>query len=156
MTTSTNGKFMSARDAVALIGDGDTVGLMGGGGGLMEATHLFEAVQARFLETGAPRRLTVMHALGIGDKKTKGMNCFAHEGLVQRVIGGHWVWSPAMQRLAEEEKIEAYILPGGVSSQLMREIGAGRPGLFTHVGLGTVCDPRQGGGRAADPELAEE
>lgn len=89
----------------------------------------------------------MVHALGIGDKKTKGMNCFAHEGLVRKVIGGHWVWSPAMQRLAEEEKIEAYILPGGVSSQLMREIGAGRPGLFTHVGLGTVCDPRQGGGR---------
>ena len=140
-------KFMSAAQAVALIRDGDTVGLMGGGGGLMEASCLFEAVQARFLATQQPRRLTVVHALGIGDKKTKGMNCFAHEGLVKRVIGGHWVWSPTMQRLAQEEKIEAYILPGGVSSQLMREIAAGRPGLFTHVGLGTVCDPRQGGGK---------
>jgi propionate CoA-transferase len=151
-------QFMSAAQAVELIRDGDTVGLMGGGGGLMEASHLFEAVQARFLATQAPRNLTVIHALGIGDKKTKGMNCFAHEGLVRRVIGGHWVWSPAMQQLAVQEKIEAYILPGGVSSQLMREIGAGRPGLFTHVGLGTVCDPRQGGGRmnaSARDDLAE-
>ena len=151
-------KFMSAAQAAELIRDGDTVGLMGGGGGLMEATHLFEAVQARFLSTAAPRNLTVMHALGIGDKRTKGMNCFAHEGLVRRVIGGHWVWSPAMQQLALDNKIEAYILPGGVSSQLMREIGAGRPGLITHVGLGTVCDPRHGGGRmndAAREELAE-
>lgn len=153
-----NTKFMSAAQAAALIRDGDTVGLMGGGGGLMEASCLFEAVQARFLATQTPRNLTMVHALGIGDKKTKGMNCFAHEGLVRKVIGGHWVWSPAMQRLAEEEKIEAYILPGGVSSQLMREIGAGRPGLFTHVGLGTVCDPRQGGGRmnaSAKDDLAE-
>jgi propionate CoA-transferase len=151
-------KFMTAAQAVALIRDGDTVGLMGGGGGLMEATHVFEAVQARFLATQHPRGLTVMHALGIGDKKTKGMNCFAHEGLVRRVIGGHWVWSPAMQQLAVDEKIEAYILPGGVSSQLMREIGAGRPGLFTHVGLGTVCDPRLGGGRmnaTAKDDLAD-
>jgi len=151
-------KFMSAAQAAELIRDGDTVGLMGGGGGLMEATCLFEAVQARFLKSGAPRNLTMVHALGIGDKKTKGMNCFAHEGLVRKVIGGHWVWSPAMQKLAQEEKIEAYILPGGVSSQLMREIGAGRPGLFTHVGLGTVCDPRQGGGRmnaSAKDDLAE-
>lgn len=154
----THSKFMTAAQAAELINDGDTVGLMGGGGGLMEATCLFEAVQARFLSTHAPRNLTMVHALGIGDKKTKGMNCFAHDGLVRKVIGGHWVWSPAMQRLAEEEKIEAYILPGGVSSQLMREIGAGRPGLFTHVGLGTVCDPRQGGGRmnkSAQSDLAE-
>lgn len=151
-------KFMSAAQAAQLIQDGDTVGLMGGGGGLMEATHLFEAVQQRFLETQRPRNLTLMHALGIGDKKTKGMNCFAHEGLVKRVIGGHWVWSPAMQQLALSNKIEAYILPGGVSSQLMREIGAGRPGLISHVGLGTVCDPRHGGGRmnaAAQDDLAE-
>lgn len=152
-------KFMTAVEAANLIKDNDTVGLMGGGGGLMEATHTFEAVQARFLSTQTPRNLTVMHALGIGDKKTKGMNCFAHEGLVKRVIGGHWVWSPAMQQLAVKEKIEAYILPGGVSSQLMREIGAGRPGLFTHVGLGTVCDPRQGGGcmnASADPNRLAE
>lgn len=151
-------KFMTATQAAQLIQDGDTVGLMGGGGGLMEATHLFEAVQERFLSTQAPKNLTVMHALGIGDKKTKGMNCFAHEGLVKRVIGGHWVWSPAMQKLALANKIEAYILPAGVSSQLMREIGAGRPGLISHVGLGTVCDPRHGGGRmndAAQDDLAE-
>ncbi len=151
-------KFMTAAQAAELIRDGDTVGLMGGGGGLMEATCLFEAVQSRFLATQCPRNLTLIHALGIGDKKTKGMNCFPHAGLVKRVIGGHWVWSPAMQRLAEEEKIEAYILPGGVSSQLMREIGAGRPGLFTHVGLGTVCDPRQGGGKmnaSANEDLVE-
>ena len=151
-------KFMTAAEAVALIRDNDTVALMGGGGGLMEATHLFEAVQARFLATQTPKRLTVVHALGIGDKKSKGMNCFAHEGLVKRVIGGHWVWSPAMQQLAEQEKIEAYILPGGVSSQLLREIGGARPGLFTHVGLGTVCDPRLGGGKmnkSAMEDLAE-
>jgi len=151
-------KFMSAAQAAELIRDGDTIGLMGGGGGLMEATHMFEAIQARFLSTQSPRNLSVMHALGIGDKKTKGMNCFAHEGMVKRVMGGHWVWSPAMQQLALNEKIEAYILPGGVSSQLMREIGAGRPGLFTHVGLGTVCDPRLGGGKmnqTAKEDLAE-
>lgn len=151
-------KFMTAAEAAALISDGDTVALMGGGGGLMEATTLFQAIERRFLATSAPRGLTVVHALGIGDKQSLGMNCFAHEGLVKRVIGGHWVWSPRMQQLALADKIEAYILPGGVSSQLFRAIGAGQPGLISHVGLGTVCDPRHGGGRmngAAKDDLAE-
>ena len=151
-------KVMSAAAAAALIEDGATVGLVGGGGGLCEATTLHQAVERRFLDTGAPRGLTCVHALGIGDRDRRGMNRFAHEGLVRRVIGGHWVWSPRMQELARSEKIEAYVLPGGVVMQLLREIAAGRPGLFTHVGLGTFADPRHEGGRlnaSARDELVE-
>ena len=140
-------KVISADDAVRLIRDGDTVGLIGGGGGLCEATMLHQAVERRFLETGDPKGLTCVHALGIGDRDRRGMNFFAHKGLVKRVIGGHWVWSPRMQEMARDEEIEAYVLPGGVVMQLMREIAAGRPGLFTHVGLGTFADPRQEGGK---------
>lgn len=151
-------KFMPAEAAVAMIRDGDTVALIGGGGGLVEASCLHEAVEKRFLSTGHPRELAVIHALGIGDRKARGMNRFAHEGMVRRVIGGHWVWSPRMQELARQDKIEAYVLPGGVAMQLLREIGAGRPGLFTHVGLGTFVDPRIEGGRmnkAARADLVE-
>jgi acyl CoA:acetate/3-ketoacid CoA transferase len=151
-------KFTSADDAVALVADGATVALVGGGGGLVEASCLHAAIERRFLATGHPRDLTVIHALGIGDRKSRGMNRFAHEGMVRRVIGGHWVWSPRMQEMARDGRIEAYVLPGGVVMQLLREIGAGRPGLFTHVGLGTFVDPRLEGGRmnrAAKDELVE-
>jgi acyl CoA:acetate/3-ketoacid CoA transferase len=151
-------KFVTAEAAAALIRDGDTVALIGGGGGLVEATCMHAAIEQRFLETGHPRGLTVIHSLGIGDRKSRGMNRFAHEGMVKRVIGGHWVWSPRMQELARQDKIEAYVLPGGVAMQLFREIGAGRPGLFTHVGLGTFVDPRVEGGRmnkAAKDDLIE-
>lgn len=158
MSNNIPSKYMTAAEAVALIKDGDTIGLIGGGGGLVEADCIFAAVEKRFLETGAPRNLSLVHSLGIGDKKTRGLNCFAHEGMVKRVIGGHWVWSPTMQALAREEKIEAYVLPGGVISQLFREIGAGRPGLISHVGLGTFVDPRLDGGRmnkSAKDDLVE-
>lgn len=151
-------KFRTADEAVAMIRDGMTVALIGGGGGLMEPTHTFRAVSRRFLETGTPRGLTVVHALGIGDKKTEGLNHFAHEGLIKRVIGGHWVWSPTMQQLAAEERIEAYVLPSGCVMQLYREIGGGRPGLLSHVGLGTFVDPRQQGGKmnaAATEDLVD-
>ncbi len=140
-------KFVSVEQAVALIRDGDTVALVGGGGGLVEATCLHAAVEKRFLETGRPTNLTVVHSLGIGDEKERGLNRFAHKGMVKRVIGGHWRWSPRMQALARAEQIEAYSLPGGVIMQLFREIGAGRPGVLTHVGLGTFADPRYEGGR---------
>ncbi|MEZ5479134.1 MAG: CoA-transferase [Thiolinea sp.] len=149
---------MSAAEAVALIPDQATVGLIGGGGGLCEATLLHAEVEKRFLDSGHPRDLTLIHALGIGDRQTTGMNRFAHRGMVRKVIGGHWVWSPKMQQMAANNEIEAYVLPGGVAMQLMREIAAGRPGLFTHVGLGTFIDPRLEGGRlnrAAKDTLAD-
>ena len=151
-------KFITADAAAALIADGATVGLIGGGGGLMEASTVFAAIERRFLGTRHPANLTLVHALGIGDRKTMGLNRFAHEGMVKRVIGGHWVWSPRMQELARGEKIEAHVLPAGVIMQLYREIGAGRPGLVSHVGIGTFVDPRQDGGRmnaAATANLVE-
>ncbi len=140
-------KFIGADEVAALIPDNATIGLIGGGGGLVEATLLHEKVETHYLETGNPKNLTIIHALGIGDREKRGMNRFAHEGMVKRVIGGHWVWSPRLQQLARDNKIEAYVLPGGVTMQLMREIAAKRPGLFTHVGLGTFVDPRHGGGK---------
>ena len=143
-------KFIDRAEVAALIEDGDTVGLVGGGGGLVEASLLHHEAEKRFLDKGKPRDLTVIHSLGIGDRETRGLNRFAHEGMVKRVIGGHWVWSPRMQELARDNKIEAYVLPGGVMMQLMREVAAKRPGLITHVGLGTFADPRLDGGRMND------
>jgi acyl CoA:acetate/3-ketoacid CoA transferase len=148
-------KFMNAAQAVALVPDDATLSITGGGGGLCEAMCLQEAIEARFLHTGHPRNLTLVHALGIGNRQGTGVGRFAHAGMVRKVIGGHWVWSPKMQEMAAKNEIEAHVLPGGVAMQLMREIAAGRPGLITHVGLGTFIDPRVDGGRmneaAKDP-----
>ncbi len=152
-------QFLDAAQACAQVPDHSTIGLIGGGGGLVEASLLHEHMERRFLETGKPEGLTCIHALGIGDRESRGMNRFAHQGMVRKVIGGHWVWSPRMQQLARENKIEAYVLPGGVIMQLMREVAAKRPGLITHVGMGTFVDPRKEGGRmneAAQETLVEQ
>jgi acyl CoA:acetate/3-ketoacid CoA transferase len=140
-------RFVNAADAAALVKDGDTVAISGNGAGMISAEAVFAAVEKRFLETGHPRGLTLVHSLGIGDRGALGANRFAHEGMVRKVIAGHFTWSPKMQQLIREEKVEGYCFPGGVIQQLLREIGAGRPGLFTHSGLETFVDPRQDGGR---------
>lgn len=127
--------------------DGALVVLSGSGGGLVEADMICAAIEQRFLATGHPRNLTLVHGLGIGDGVASGITRFAHEGMVSRVIGGHWTWSKPMQKLGRENKIAAYTLPAGVIHTLLREIGAGRHGLVTHIGLDTFADPRHGGGR---------
>jgi acyl CoA:acetate/3-ketoacid CoA transferase len=140
-------KFVTAEAAAACIRNGDTVTIAGNGAGMVAAEAIFAAVEKRFLESGEPRDLTLVHSLGLGDRDELGTNRFAHEGMVRKVIASHFTWSTKMQELIREEKVEAYCFPAGVVQQLLREIGAGRPGLITHSGLGTFVDPRQDGGR---------
>ncbi len=140
-------EFSTAAAAAAMIKNGDTVAISGNGAGMISAEAIFAAVEKRFLETGEPRDLTLVHSLGIGDRGELGASRFAHEGMIRKIVASHFTWSTSIQELIREEKIEAYCFPGGVIQQLLREIGAGRPGLITHSGLGTFVDPRQDGGR---------
>ena len=139
--------LLTADEAVALLRDGDTLAIDGSGGGLVEPDTLITALHWRYKQTGHPKDLTVIHSTGIGDRASRGISMLALEGLCRRVIGGHWGQAPEMARLASDNKIEAYCFPQGVLNQLYREIAAGRPGVITHVGLGTFVDPRLEGGK---------
>jgi len=139
-------KIVSADEALAVVRDGDTIAFSGFVG-IGTPDELILALARRFEAAGTPKDLTLVFAAAPGDGKERGLNKLAREGLIKRVVGGHWSLVPKLCDLALDEKIEAYNLPLGVISHLFRDIAARGPGFLSKVGMRTFVDPRLSGGK---------
>jgi len=139
-------KIISSEEAAKLIQNGVTVATSGFVGcGHPDA--LTAAIEQRFLSENLPKDLTLIYCAGQGDGKDRGANRFGHEGLVKRVIGGHWNLAPKLGKLAVENKIEAYNFPQGTLTHWFRNVAGRKPGVIAKVGLNTFVDPRVEGGK---------
>lgn len=163
-------KFITAKEAAKLIPDGATVGLAGMGlSGWAE--EIACAIRDSFRETCHPCGLSLKQDSALGDwgygnafigwnrskreggpdndHGNRGATRFgeAGPGLVKKWTSAHVGSAFTLCDLARKNELESYCLPQGVMINLWREIGAGRPGLLTKVGLGTFVDPRIEGGR---------
>jgi acyl CoA:acetate/3-ketoacid CoA transferase len=147
MSTGLEKPTLSAEDAAARIPEGATVAIGGSGSGHCIPDAVLAALGERFRQTQHPNRLTLVHAFGVGDQKSRGLQHLAQAGMFRRVVGGHWSMAPAMGKLAAANDFEAYNVPAGVVVQLFHAAAAGSPGWITHVGLGTFMDPRLEGGK---------
>ena len=137
--------FITGEEAAAMIADNATVATIGMT--LVSAAEtILKAIEQRFLETGSPRGLTLVHSCGQSDRD-RGIQHFAHETMLSRIIGGHWGLQPRMMQLIADNKILAYCIPQGQFAQLYRSMAGGEPGKITKVGLGTFIDPRIDGGK---------
>eukprot|EP01125_Pyxidicula_operculata_P013518 TRINITY_DN4485_c0_g1_i3.p1 TRINITY_DN4485_c0_g1~~TRINITY_DN4485_c0_g1_i3.p1 ORF type:complete len:719 (-),score=195.32 TRINITY_DN4485_c0_g1_i3:259-2415(-) len=143
---SIRNKLVSLQDAVAVVHTGNTISVSGFvAQGCPEA--LCAALGDRYLKTGAPKDLTLIFEGGPGDWDMKGLNHFAHPGMLKRAIGAHYGQTPQIAKLALSNKIEAYNLPMGSVSRMIRATASKSPGHFTTIGMGTFVDPRLNGGK---------
>jgi acyl CoA:acetate/3-ketoacid CoA transferase len=55
-------------------------------------------------------------------------------------------FSPWLQKLVLDDRIEFYGWPIGITAYWFREVASGRPGLITKIGIDTFLDPRNEGG----------
>jgi propionate CoA-transferase len=141
-------KLMDVERVADLIPDGCTLAFPGNLT-IMVVDELLKALEDRFLKTGHPRGLTVFEPCNATLGPGTGVERLAHEGLIKRLIcsafptfkGGR------LAELIQTNRTQAYNFPMGALYSLTREIGAGRPGLLTKVGLGTFVDPEQSGGK---------
>lgn len=148
-------KICSAREAVEVIRDGQSVASVGVIGWITP-DDLLKALAERFRETGRPENLTFYFPCGTGDAMDiKGMDHVAIPGLMKRIISGSYInpvdprtgKRPELMRLIRENRIEAYSWPIGASMHWLREVARKSPGYLTQIGLGTYVDPRQQGGK---------
>ncbi|TNC72771.1 acyl CoA:acetate/3-ketoacid CoA transferase [Rubellimicrobium roseum] len=145
-------KVRSAREAVALIGDGAVVAV-NSSSGLLCPDAVLQALGERFESEGAPRGLTSIHPIAAGDMfGTKGVDHIARPGLLTRIIGGSYPSGPSnaepprIWQMIQNEEVAAWNIPSGIVFDMLREGAAKRPGVLTKVGMDTFVDPEQEGG----------
>jgi propionate CoA-transferase len=114
--------------------------------------YLIDGLYHHFVETGHPKNIFLLSdALPSAPKRALDLvaerlyndsNQEFIRGMLMPFLG----FSPWLQKLVTEDRIEFYGWPIGIAAYWFREIASGRPGLITKIGINTFLDPRNDGG----------
>ncbi len=134
-------RMMSPKQAAQLIPDGAWIGL-NPFLSLSVPQALHEAILNQVVATGHPNHLKIYSPCGFGVwDAEKCVDPYARLGAVDAVVTSHYTSMPEIQRLIQENAIEAYCLPLGVMSHCVRAAASGHPGYLSKVGLNLFVDP---------------
>src|SRR6476620_6822821 len=113
--------------------------------------YLILELYRRYAEEGHPRNIFIIsdalpaspgRALDqVADNLFKEPNQEFLRGILLPFLG----FSPWLQKLVTDNRIECYGWPIGITAYWFREISAGRPGLLTKIGVDTFLNPRKEG-----------
>ncbi|MEM1603723.1 MAG: CoA-transferase [Zestosphaera sp.] len=152
-------KIVKPEEVLRRVRDGSVIAVSGFN---MIATpaYLISKLYETYLTYGHPRNLFIIAETCPGTPG-KGLDLVGRKiienkdyDFLRGVLIPFYGWVPSIARLVEENVIEGYNWPIGITSHWFREVAAGRPGVLTKVGLGSMFDPRYGGGLVN--KLAEE
>ncbi len=134
-------KVMSAREAVGLIKDGDTI-WVNAFLAIANPAELNIALSERVREGDGPYNLTVYCSAAFGDwSENAACEGYIRDGAVSRIVLGHYASMPSTGRMIAENKLEAYNLPLGVMSHMARAAAGGRRVLNSRIGRYLFVDP---------------
>ncbi len=144
-------KLVEPDVALSLIKDGSVIAISGFNMALTPE-YLIERLYKLYVKTGHPKSLFIIMDTFPGSPG-RGLDVIAKElyrnkdtEFIRGILTPYLGWSEWLQKMVAENMLEAYTWSIGVMAYWFREIGSGRPGVLTKVGLETFLDPRRDGG----------
>jgi len=139
-------KVVSMDEALDLIQDGAVLASSGFAiAGTSES--VFKALGERYEKTGHPKGLVSVFCASLGNGEGQGYDHLAQDGMIAKIIGGHFGLCPKLQKYIADNKCQAYNFSIGAMTAIFRNAIQRKPGELTKVGLRTFIDPRLEGGR---------
>ena len=114
--------------------------------------YLILELYKKYAEEGHPKNIFIISdALpavpGRGlDQIAEKLHKDPNQGFLRGILMPFLGFSPWLQKLVADDRIECYGWPIGITSYWFRDVGSGRPGLLTKIGIDTSLDPRREGG----------
>ena len=148
-------KIVDAATSLSIIKDNSVVAISGFN---MATTpeYLILELYKRYSETGHPKGIFIIsdvlpalpgRAL---DQVAERLYNEPAQDFLKGVLIPFLAYSPWLQKMITDNRIESYGWPLGIAAYWFREVASGRPGLITKIGLETFLDPRKEGGALND------